>query len=76
MLVWRKCCSNPHFTGGITGKIFAFFQKKKSLPTYSNFEFEKMGTKNFFLSWPYHKCDPFLWTYCMLEHGVTKIAQI
>ena len=35
---------------GLTGKIFAFFQKKKKkcLPTYSNFEFEKMGTKKFF----------------------------
>jgi len=45
MFVARKCSSNPQFTL----KIFAFQKKKKNcLPTYSNFEFEKMGTKKFF----------------------------
>ena len=43
MFASTKCRLNPHLR-----ENFLLFTKKKCLPTYSNFEFEKMGTKKFF----------------------------
>ena len=39
------------FESSVYTENFCFSKKKAYLATYSNFEFEKMGTKNF-LSWP------------------------
>ena len=47
----EKMLFESSFYGRDYGQNLCFFSKKKKkkcLPTYSNFEFEKMGTKKFF----------------------------